>query len=296
MIRRVLDWLGGRVPAVGYLITLARSAQQHEIVDRAAQMAYFLLFAVFPFLVALLGVLSWFDLADEIQALETLVSDAFPAVVADLIVGEVHRIVYANASGRIVVGFAVSIYSSQRAIAAAIRGVNAAWGTREGRNFFVRRGIGLVITIATMASAVVALLLMTLGSVGIDLARDSGWIDAGLGDALRILRWPIVLLMLHGIINLLYRFGANTPLTWSWSTWGSLLSTFGIVFVTLIFQFYANRIADLGATYGSLGAAIGLLLYFYLLAQTVLVGAEVDALNWRRKDHADRLIEFQIVQ
>lgn len=296
MIRELADWLGGRINAVGYLLTLARSAKEHEIIDRAAQMAYFLLFAVFPFLVALLGVLSWFDLADEIDALERLVSDAFPAVVADLIVGEVHRIVTADATGRIVIGLVVSIYSSQRAIAAAIRGVNAAWGAREGRNFFVRRGIGLVITIATMASAVVALLLMTLGTVGIELARDQGWIDSGLRDTLTVLRWPIVLLMLHGIINLLYRFGANTPMTWSWSTWGSLLATFGIVGVTLVFQFYANRIADLGATYGSLGAAIGLLLYFYLLAQMVLFGAEIDALNWRRKSEREREREGALVQ
>ncbi|MCP4808143.1 MAG: YihY/virulence factor BrkB family protein [Proteobacteria bacterium] len=296
MIKWVVDWLAERVGVLGYLITLGRSARKHEIIDRAAQMAYFLLFAVFPFLVALLGLLSWFDLADEIQALETLVADAFPAVVGDLIVGEVHRIVYAEASGRIIIGLVVSIYSSQRAIAAAIRGVNAAWGAREGRNFFVRRGIGLVITVATMASSVVALLLMTLGTVGIELASDQGWIEPGLRDTLTVLRWPIVLLMLHGIINLLYRFGANTPMTWSWSTWGSLFATSAIVLVTLVFQFYANQIADLGATYGSLGAAIGLLLYFYLLGQTILIGAEIDALNWRRKSERERADPNLLVQ
>ncbi|HJN73572.1 MAG TPA: YihY/virulence factor BrkB family protein [Myxococcota bacterium] len=270
-------------PSISWVVALTRNIVEHQLVDRAAQMAYFLLFAVFPFLVALLGILSLFDLTDEVAALDALIADAFPEVIGDLLVGEVHRVAFAEAGGRIVVGLAVSLYASQRAIAAGIRGVNTAWGTDEGRNFFLVRGIGIVITLATMGSAIIATLLLTLGAVVIEWVTMRGWLDGALATALTLLRWPIVLLMLHGVINLLYRFGANTPMRWSWSTYGSLTALAGIVLVTVGFQAYVEGVTDLGATYGSLGAAIGMLLYFYLVAGTIFLGAEVDALNWSRR-------------
>ena len=287
---------GERNAAVGWLVALGRNIVLHQIIDRAAQMAYFLLFAVFPFLVALLGVLSLFDLRDEVVTLESLIADAFPEVIGQLLVDEVHRIAFADAGGRIFVGLAVSLYASQRAIAAGIRGVNTAWGAAEGRNFFVVRGVGVVITLATMLSAIVATLLLTLGAVVIEWVTARGWLDGALATALNLLRWPIVLLMLHGVINLLYRFGANTPMKWSWSTYGSLTATAGIVLVTVGFQLYVERIADLGATYGSLGAAIGMLLYFYLIATTIFLGAEVDALNWSRRQHPPDEAAFSLLR
>ena len=265
------------------------AASRHSIVERAATTAYFLLFAVFPFLVGILGLLSWFDLADEVVILENLLADAFPGVVADMLVTEVHRVAFADAGGRIFLGFAVSVYASQRAIAMAIRGVNSAWGLPEdSRSYLVVRSVGVVITLATMGSAIIAVLLLTGGAWAIEQVTDRGWLARDLGVVLQWARWPVVLLMLHGVINLIYRFGANTPLTWSWSTFGSLAATGGIVLVTLGFQVYVTSVTDLGATYGSLGAAIGLLLYFYGIGGVVFLGAEIDALNYRRRRKANR--------
>jgi membrane protein len=275
-------------PVLVWLRDLVVSASTHSIVERAATTAYFLLFAVFPFLVAILGLLSLFDLTAEVVILEELLADAFPGVVAEMLVSEVHRVAFAEAGGRIFLGFAVSVYASQRAIAMAIRGVNAAWGQPEDdRSYLVVRSVGLVITLATMGSALVAVLLLTGGHYAIAWVTDHGWIDQDLGVLLQWVRWPVVLLMLHGVINLIFRFGANTPLAWSWSTWGSLAATGGIVLVTLSFQVYVESVTDLGATYGSLGAAIGLLLYFYGIAGVVFLGAEIDALNYRRRKEKD---------
>ena len=84
-------------PSISWVVALTRNIVEHQLVDRAAQMAYFLLFAVFPFLVALLGILSLFDLTDEVAALDALIADAFPEVIGDLLVGEVHRVAFAEA-------------------------------------------------------------------------------------------------------------------------------------------------------------------------------------------------------
>ena len=98
---------------------LSRSFRDHEIPDRAAQISYFLLFAVFPFLVALLGMLAMFDLQEQVGLLTRLLQDSMPPSISGYLVDEVHRIAFAETSGRIVVGLLVALWSSSRATAAA---------------------------------------------------------------------------------------------------------------------------------------------------------------------------------
>lgn len=263
---------------------LSRSFRDHEIPERAAQISYFLLFAVFPFLVSLLGMLAMFDLQEQVGLLTRLLQDSMPPNISDYLVDEVHRIAFAETSGRIVVGLLVALWSSSRAIQSVISGVNAAWGTKEVRNLLLVRLLGSALTVAVMVLSIVGLLVLSLGADVINWVAGQGWIGLELADTLHVIRWPIVLFAVHSVINVIYRVGACTPLKrWAWSTYGSLFSTAAWVAITLGYRAYVENVADLGATYGSLGVAIGLLIYFYALSVSVLMGAEVDALNWKRR-------------
>ena len=263
---------------------MSKSFRDHEIPERAAQISYFLLFAVFPFLVALLGMLAMFDLQEQVLLLTRLLEDSLPPNISDYLVDEVNRIAFAETSGRIIVGLAVALWSSSRAIQSVISGVNAAWGTKEKRKMIVVRLLGTALTIGVMILSIVGLLVLSLGADAINWIAGQGWISVDLAGTLHIIRWPIVLFAVHSVINVIYRVGAYTPLKrLAWSTYGSLFSTAAWVLITLGYRAYVENIADLGATYGSLGVAIGLLIYFYALSVSVLVGAEIDALNWRRR-------------
>ena len=263
---------------------MSKSFRDHEIPERAAQISYFLLFAVFPFLVALLGMLAMFDLQEQVLLLTRLLEDSLPPNISDYLVDEVNRIAFAETSGRIIVGLAVALWSSSRAIQSVISGVNAAWGTKEKRKMIVVRLLGTALTIGVMILSIVGLLVLSLGADAINWIAGQGWISLDLAGTLHIIRWPIVLFAVHSVINVIYRVGAYTPLKrLAWSTYGSLFSTAAWVLITLGYRAYVENIADLGATYGSLGVAIGLLIYFYALSVSVLVGAEIDALNWRRR-------------
>lgn len=267
---------------------LIRSFQRHEIPERAAQISYFLIFAVFPFLVALLGMLAMFDLQEEVGILTTLIQDTLPPDISSYLVEEVHNIAFADTGGRIVLGLLVALWSSSRAVQSVISGVNAAWGTQEGRPMLLVRMLGTALTLGVMVFSMAALLVLSLGGTAIDQLASHGWLSADWAETLHIVRWPVVLLVVHAVINSIYRVGAHTPLKrWAFSTYGSLFATASWVAITLGYRAFIESIAGLGAAYGSLGAVGGLLVYFYALSVTVLLGAEIDALNWsRRKDRS----------
>jgi membrane protein len=280
-----------------YLRTLNASIVEHEIIDRSAQVAYFLLLSVFPFLVALLGLLAQFELQDEVALLEELVRDGLPGIMADTLVTEIENIAFAETSGRIVVGFTIGLYVTHRASHSLILGVNKAWNTREDRNFLMVRGIAIAMAIGAMLSVILLLVGLVFGDWLLGVMHNREWMSQVVVGWIRILRWPLILFLGHLAINITFRLGANTPLRWRWSTWGSLFATVSWVIIIEGFQLYVTRITDLGAAYGSLGAAAGLLILFYSLVSAVFVGAEIDALNYSRRDlrHARRLARKRLL-
>ncbi|MCB9761237.1 MAG: YihY/virulence factor BrkB family protein [Alphaproteobacteria bacterium] len=264
---------------------LIRNVSRDHLIDRAAAIAYFQLFAIFPLLMAVVGTLFLFDLQAQLTAVTRLINDAFPPSLARLLISELEHVAGVNRVGRIIVGLGVALYAEQRAMNATIRGVNTAWATAEDRGL-VGRFMGLVLTLFVLAATAVAITALTVGGWILVWVGDQAWLPESTVTLVMVLRWPVILFLAHAVINLLYRLGANTPLRMAWSTWGSLFATAAWVVVSLGFQVYLERIVDLGATYGSLGTAIGLLLYFYLLGFLVLLGAEMDALNHRRRRHS----------
>jgi membrane protein len=160
--------------------------------------------------------------------------------------------------------------------------VNAAYATPTPRNMLLDRLMAVIMTGLGLLVSLVVVFLLTGGAWAFTMMADRGVISTGTLSTLTVLRLPVVLLTLHLLVNVLYRVAADTPLPWRWASWGSVVATLGFVAVAEGFQVYVTRVTDLGATYGSLGAAIGLLLFLQLTASSVLLGAEIDATLLKR--------------
>jgi len=100
-----------------------------------------------------------------------------------------------------------------------------------------------------------------------------------LGDLLlRLLRWPVLLGLVSVALAILYRFGpSRKEAEWRWVTWGSALATLVWLLGSLGFTYYLENFADYNATYGALGALIGFLLWLWISATIIIVGAELNA-------------------
>jgi uncharacterized BrkB/YihY/UPF0761 family membrane protein len=157
---------------------------------------------------------------------------------------------------------------------AVIDALNVMYEEDEKRGFFKLNAVSLAFTFGGIIAALVAIsgvvaLPVILGTFGASSVAD---------NLLRIGRWPVlVLAMLFGLA-VLYRYGPSrrSP-QWRWLTVGSVFATLSWLAGSAAFSFYLANYANYGATYGSLGAAIGLMMWMWMSAIVILVSAELNA-------------------
>lgn len=258
------------------LVDLSSASSTHRLVDRAAVVAYFMLFATLPFLLAVLELLGAAGLEGVVQAVGMLVQDALPPALAGLLGEEMQRLTVQASSGRLVLALFTALYSGQRAVAALMVGIAMAWRVPRPRGLVVERAVGALGAALVLVTTLAAAFLLTAGTWLFVGMHERGFIEQGTLSMLSWLRLPLVLVVVHTIIHLLYRLAVPRVHHRPWSP-GSLLATGSWMALSAGFEVYVGRVTDLGATYGSLGAAVGVLLYGHTLAVGVLLGAELDA-------------------
>ena len=253
------------------------SIREDELTGRAAQIAFYMLFAIFPALLVIISALGLLELGDEVSRLEGILQAALPPAVADPLLGEVRRVTGGSVGSRLVLGLGLALYLAFRAVGATLRGVHAAWGLRDPRPWYQVSFRIVVMTLGCVLGVVFMVLALSAREMVMSWLILHGSLSAQVGVWVGLSRWPLVLLTLHQLVHLLYRSAATARRGHRFFSRGSLSASLGWVIVTVGFQFYLGRVIDLGATYGSLGTVIGLAMYLYACALVVLLGAKLDA-------------------
>jgi membrane protein len=103
-------------------------------------------------------------------------------------------------------------------------------------------------------------------------------LEGAIGWLVALLPWPVVLILGGLALAVLYRVGpSREPAQWKWVTPGSAVAAVGLIVASMLLSFYFANFADYNETYGSLGAVIGLMMWFWISAMVVLIGAEINA-------------------
>jgi membrane protein len=141
----------------------------------------------------------------------------------------------------------------------------------------MRYAVALTLTVV----AAVGILVSFVTVVGGALLTQELASRIGFGDQtyaiLQVLRWPAVFAVVTVAVAILYRYAPNVVVPWRWVLFGSALFALAWLGATAVVGFYAANFANFGATYGSLGGVIVLMLWFYVTALVLLLGAEVSA-------------------
>jgi membrane protein len=257
---------------------LPARVREHNLTLVAAGVAFYAFLALVPALIAFVSIYGLVADADDVTRQVEDLGDALPAEVQDFLIFQLTQIVNASGTGvsvTAIVAIVVALWSASGGMAALITGLHVAHETDEPRSFVVKRGKALLLTIAAIVFLGIVLFLI--------VAVPPLLSDAGLGDAGRIafevLRWPILAVLMIVGIGLLYRFSVKgAPRGWlGFVTPGAVVATVGWLVVSGLFAVYTANFASYGKTYGALATIVVVLLWLWLSALVVLVGAEIDA-------------------
>jgi len=264
---------------LGPLEVLKRSISDFFVDDMAtyaAALAYQVLFSIFPFtifLVALLGFLrvpSFFDWLQQ-QAQTLLPQQAMAQV------NQVIQQLQEPRGGLLSFGILAALWSASAGVRATMNALNVAYDIEEGRPAWKRYLLSLLYTLGLAVLLILAAALMIVGpQLMTQLANQ-----IGVGQVVVILwawlRWPIAILLLILAIALVYYVAPDAEQEFRFITPGSILAVLVWIAASLGFGYYVQNFGNYNATYGSLGAIIILLLYFFISAAVLLFGAEVNA-------------------
>jgi membrane protein len=267
------------IPARGWTDVAWRvygAINEDRILLVAGGVTFYLLLAIFPALAAFVSLYGLFAdpqaITGHVAALEGVVPDEGLALIQNQLAELAGQQGGALTFG-FLVSFAIAFWSAQNGVKAIIEGLNIAYNEAEKRSFVK---LTLVAFAFTMGAMLIAILMLFAVAV---LPAVMAFVElGGVGDlVLRLARWPILLVVIALGLTVLYRFGpSREPPKWRWVTWGSGIATLVWILGSIAFTIYLENFADYNATYGSLGALVGFLLWIWISVIIVLVGAELN--------------------
>lgn len=243
----------------------------------AAGAAFYILLALFPALTACVSLYGFVSdpatIADHIAYLGALLPRSSMEIIRqqlDSLVSQDRDVL----SVSFVVALLVAFWSANNGVKTIFEAINIAYKENEKRSFLATNLIALGFTLGAMVLA--ALMIFSTGVVpmALSLLQLDVFAEALIGFA----RWPVTFVLIVLSISLIYRYGpSRAPAKWRWISWGSVFATTMWISASAAFSFYLQNFADYNATYGSLGAVIGLMLWTWISALILILGAEINA-------------------
>lgn len=264
-------------PVVGFMFSLINNITADRLPDQAVVMTYYLLLALFPFLIFVIGIFSY-TTALTIENVSEVLATILPMETVDLILETVGEVL--NNSNSTLFSFAIigAIWSMKMGASSLIIGVNRAYGVKENRSFLVKLLIDIFVIISIPLFAIISFLLIAMGKLIID--QFNIWFNLPMDflSTLAVLRYLVPTFMLLFYFTLFYRFVPNLRLSFRRIFVGALFTTFGWIGTSMLFSLYINNIANYTLIYGSLGSIVALLLWINLTSMIILIGAEINFL------------------
>ena len=270
----------GDIPARGWRDVLLR-VREETTKDNAsliaAGLALYALLAIFPALAAAVSLYGLFASPDQIaQQVESL-SGVLPQQAADIL-----RTALQNLAGQqgqalgigAIIGFLLALWSARKGVVALMTATNIAYDEEEERGFFRQLFVSLAFTLG----GVVAFVLVVALAVGLPVVLRALAVPGIVETLLSLARWIVLWFLVVLALAVVYRFAPDRDRPqWRWVSWGSAVAATLWLIGSLGFSLYVRNFGSYGETYGALGGVVVMLLWFYLSAYVVILGAEINA-------------------
>jgi membrane protein len=243
----------------------------------AAGVAFYALLAIFPALAVAVSLYGLFGDPGEISRQLINFSSLLPPEALKLLMDGLASFTSRSHSQfniALVTGLLVALWSARAGMASIMTGLNIAYEETERRSIVIQNLVALGMTFAGLVIAVAIVCAIGVIPASLTLLQVTG----KTATTIALVRWPILAIVILIGFAVLYRFApCRRDAEWRWITWGSATATTLWLLGSALFSFYVGHFGSYDATYGSLGAAVILLLWFWVAALVFLLGAEVDA-------------------
>ena len=273
-------WKLGNLSAKDLAVRVYNEIWKDELLDSAAQLAYYFLFALFPLLIFLTSIFGLVIGSDNKlqQDLFKYLGTVLPGSALDLVNTVITEVSNSSSGGKLTLGLLLALWVASSGVEALTQSLNKTYGIKEGRSWWWRRIIAILLTIALAILVISALIIVLFGGQIADYFAAS----FGFGDVFstiwQVVQWVVVLAFILLAFALIYYFSPDVKQkSWYFITPGSVIGVILWLLVSFGFKLYLSYFNSYSATYGSLGAVIILMLWLYMTSAAILIGSEINA-------------------
>lgn len=266
---------------------LVAHINEADVIGLSAQLAYFFLLSVFPFLLFLVTLLGFFPIDD--RAFIEYIAAYLPNDVVSMIESNLNNILNNRSGSLLSVSIVGTLWSASNGFNAITKSFNKAYRVDENRSFILNRLIAIGLMIGLILMIAVALLLSVFGKViGEQIFAFIG-LDEYL-NAWNIIRWVATSVTFFIALLLIYKLAPNEKVLFRHALAGAVFATVFWQLTSLAFSFYVNTLGNYSATYGSLGTVIVLMVWFYLFGIIITTGGVINAFVKEREEAKEVVI------
>jgi len=243
----------------------------------AAQLAYYFFLSLFPALLFLVAVASFFPIANLMDTITASLARVAPYEALQLIKDQIVKISQDENGGLLTIGMIGTIWTTSSGVTAIIDTLNQVYDIQEARPWWRVKAVAIALTVALAVFIVVSFGLVLVGPTLAE--KVAVWVHLGplFEWTWTIVQWPIIVALVALAMALIYHYAPDAEQDWIWITPGSVLATLLWVLISLGFKFYVDNFGAYNATYGTIGGIIVLLTWMYVSSLAILIGAEINA-------------------
>ncbi|HEX8772941.1 MAG TPA: YihY/virulence factor BrkB family protein [Pyrinomonadaceae bacterium] len=254
--------------------------QEDDVFGRAAQLAYYFLLALFPlllFLTSVIGLVMGSGTGLR-HKLFNYLSHILPGDAFKLIDSTMFEVSQASGGGKVAFGILAALWAASNGMGAVTQALNVAYDVEESRPWWKQRLTAVGLTLALSILIISALVLVLYGGRIIEHVAGGYGFGEVFTTTWKVLQWPIAIAFILIAFALIYYLAPDLhDQKWTWVTPGSVIGVGLWLLISFGFRLYLNFFDSYGATYGSLGAVIVLMLWLYLTGAAILIGGEVNS-------------------
>lgn len=251
--------------------------KRHNISLIAAGVALFMMLAIFPALNIAVSLYAFFASPASILAHLEPLQQLLPAQAYEILTAQLTELSDeqgATFNFTLIASLVVGFWVARKGARAVITACNVVYDEYEQRSFIGLMAVSIVFTVIGVFGFVALALLAILLPIALDIMPLGSFIESFMG----FLRWPIMAVLFILVLQCIYRFAPDRKnAKWRWVSVGAVIATAAWIVASIGFTIYVQNFSNFNETYGAIGSVIVLILWFYISALVVLVGAEINA-------------------